>query len=648
MERKRERKKEIKLCVVIELVAIVLVSTVLLGMYHFTKESVQTVNEAKTQWFLAQCAAPRYSAYGETIDPSHADFFLDVMSDLVFDLGKEPGYEGNYVFANYFRDRKNNAGMVMEGHIAFAVLDTKDGRRIWNLGKYFPEKELREFIETTDQARNKRGIWAYPTIEKLWGRREANGEITLTMIMIYVPANFGDTEIKAVGYADTDELIWDKSRDMWDTDTMRYDEVSDRNPDSEARLYMFAQNDSFAREVRLNGTDAYRTDDRYTVAELAYSEEGAGLIEFTDSRIREIRDIAGKEIFLRDGEELGCDGEVILAFDNKAITLSRLKRPLIVICAIGQALAFISAILLIGSLRRGNQLRNLRNMFINAMAHELKTPVAVMRNTAEYLSCGARPEKQGHYLEVLKRESESVNDKLNRMLTYTRLMNESVTLHPEETDWNLLTETALESYSDLIAEKGMTVDFTVRTSEKPSCDPTLMSMVIDNLVSNAVRHGEPGSTIVIQTVDKRFNIWNKADPLTEKELRELWTPMYQTDRKSADSQTGGMGLAISAGILERHGAMYGAYNKDDGLLFRFDFSKSAQVAKTQKYAWVSMLAMVLSLTAALMYGMNYISRGQTMELCVVLVWLLNGVIQSLNYTRATLGWQSRRIKKLKA
>ena len=332
------------------------------------------------------------------------------------------------------------------------------------------------------------------------------------------------------------------------------------------------------------------------------------------------------EITFRDGDQASVAYYVLV--DVGTIVHRKAIRKILAFSILTQGIVIIAMLIWWGVDRRRRELKKLRDTFINAMAHELKTPVAVVRNTAEYLATGAKPEKQAHYLGVLLRESDSMNAKLEQMLTYTRVMDESVTLHPERTDWNKLAEESLASYDDMIVQKGMTVDFSTKTYALPNCDRALMGMVIDNLIANAVRYGEPGSTIVIKAEDKKFSVWNKTAPLSDAELAEIWTPMFETDRKKADSETGGMGLAISAGILDRHGASYGANNEGDGLVFWFDFAKTEVIEKTRKWAFLSLITVGLNIVCALIWASMYLTRGNVGQLIVMVLWLVCGILNA--------------------
>ena len=66
------------------------------------------------------------------------------------------------------------------------------------------------------------------------------------------------------------------------------------------------------------------------------------------------------------------------------------------------------------------ELNKTRNLFINAMAHEMKTPNAVILNSTEMLIENVNPEKQHKYLRMIEDESKHMNNLLNQMLIYTR------------------------------------------------------------------------------------------------------------------------------------------------------------------------------------------------------------------------------------
>ena len=97
------------------------------------------------------------------------------------------------------------------------------------------------------------------------------------------------------------------------------------------------------------------------------------------------------------------------------------RNYMIPIWLIGQGIAAFLIVVAIYMQKKQRELARLRNTFINAMAHEMKTPAAVIKNSAECLEEGIHPEKQAHYIGMVQKEADHMNDLLMSMLAYTRL-----------------------------------------------------------------------------------------------------------------------------------------------------------------------------------------------------------------------------------
>ena len=504
--------------------------------------------------------------------------------------------------------------------------------RIWDLTKYFSKEEIEKLVEFLPIDKGLSVSWNI-TVKQVRGREKEDGHFIITGMTVSAP---GTLELRSKEYKTSDMIL-----------PTGYLTKDGRQGTVLLSLVVEKQNRELSGKMewlRVEGEE----DSRYYLKTLNYCDPYYTWLG-TNQRIREIQEASNGEVsYLTRGADATIPNTVLyVMFDRGQIVWNKAGRKILCAVLFVQSCAVIAMIILYTGLHKREEQRKLRDTFVNAMAHELKTPAAVVRNTAEYLATGAKPEKQGHYIDVLTRESDSMDTMLNRMLTYTRVLDGKVELHPVETDWNSLTDKVIDSYSDLIAERNMKIVFTKRDTEWPVCDPDLIGMVIDNLISNAVRHGEPGSAIIVQTVGQRFMVWNKADPLTDEELEKLWTPMFQTERRSKDSETGGMGLAISAGILDRHGASYGAYNHEDGLLFMFDFTKAKENTKTMRYAWVFLALAGLWLLLAAFHGMSYVSGGNVGDLIVMCGELAVGIAQTAVYALNSR-FGKKRIRKRKS
>ena len=252
-----------------------------------------------------------------------------------------------------------------------------------------------------------------------------------------------------------------------------------------------------------------------------------------------------------------------------------LKNFTIPIWLIGQGAAAFLIIVYLYLQKKRKELASLRNTFINAMAHEMKTPAAVIKNSAECLEEGIRPEKQSSYIKMIQTEADHMNDLLMSMLTYTRLSDSEYDLHKSDCSLKELMESCCEHYRERIAGKNIQVIWDAEDDGTTKCDKKMLSMVMDNFISNAVRFCIDGGVIRLTVTKDYVSVYNDGHQIPPEQLKEIWTPMYLgDDARKKNSGTSGMGLAISAVILKAHHADYGVSNVAEGVEFYFRLNSS--------------------------------------------------------------------------
>ena len=99
-------------------------------------------------------------------------------------------------------------------------------------------------------------------------------------------------------------------------------------------------------------------------------------------------------------------------------------------------------------------------------------------------------------------------------------------------------------------------------------DRKRIEMVIQNYLSNAIKHAFINSTIKIKIKENEFSIENKGKQIDEKRMDTIWESFVSDDQKGT-----GLGLAIVRNILELHEMSYGVHNLEDGVEFYFRWKK---------------------------------------------------------------------------
>jgi len=225
-------------------------------------------------------------------------------------------------------------------------------------------------------------------------------------------------------------------------------------------------------------------------------------------------------------------------------------------------------------LDREKQLEKTRKEFIAGVSHELKTPLAVMKSCLTILQDGIASEKREHYFQAMEEEIQRMDLLVVNMLDLAKF--ESGTYKPEMVPFEIdkvITEVC-RSLSEQIEEKNLSLGLRLG-SQRVVGHKILISRVITNFLSNAIRHTENGQAIVIavrgdgQTAE--ISVENQGKPISEEDRKKIWDQFYRVEARTSKAGTG-LGLSISKEILELHHTVYGVENTKDGVRFFFALS----------------------------------------------------------------------------
>ena len=228
-------------------------------------------------------------------------------------------------------------------------------------------------------------------------------------------------------------------------------------------------------------------------------------------------------------------------------------------------------------------LRNLeidesKHAFMSATAHELKTPIAIIQNQAEMIMENVSPEKNQIYIESIYEEAKRMDNIVRTMQQYDKI-SKSDALSKAKFDLSEVARNELSKYKNAIQDKEIQIIVDLPDSYLVNGDENLLALVIDNYLSNAWKYTAPGGTIKVKmseapSANATFSVFNTSAPLSEKDLKNIWSAMYKGDSSRTrvaeqGKESGGMGLTLCKRILDLHGFSYGCRNADDGVEFYF-------------------------------------------------------------------------------
>ena len=213
------------------------------------------------------------------------------------------------------------------------------------------------------------------------------------------------------------------------------------------------------------------------------------------------------------------------------------------------------------------KMEQLRKEFIAQFTHEIKTPLAIINGNIDLLENVEDEDKKNKYIEVINKEIGVINDLILQMLDLSKLEAKAITLDKKEIDLRELTEDIIDDYEQLLMDKKLKVEIQGDDILLVG-DKKRIAMVIQNYLSNAIKHALINSTIIIKIKENEFSIENKGKQIDENRMDTIWESFVSDDQKGT-----GLGLAIVRNILELHEMSYGVHNLEDGVEFYFRWKK---------------------------------------------------------------------------
>lgn len=264
---------------------------------------------------------------------------------------------------------------------------------------------------------------------------------------------------------------------------------------------------------------------------------------------------------------LGALSQAVESIAGGDLSVHLAPSPVREIAEVSAALEGMSAALQ-QALERQSALEEERRLFVSAIAHDLRTPLFMLRGYLRGLERGVAttPEKIAHYIDASRGQADALERLITDLFAYTRL--EYLEVEPERAlvDLSALLRQAAEDARPAATAKELRI-----TLDLPEelCfvmgDSYLLARAFANLLDNAVRYTPEQGWIGIhcdrQEGSLALAIEDTGPGIAAHDLPHLFTPLYRGDA-SRNRQTGGtgLGLAIARRILQAHGGDLTAAN----------------------------------------------------------------------------------------
>lgn len=190
---------------------------------------------------------------------------------------------------------------------------------------------------------------------------------------------------------------------------------------------------------------------------------------------------------------------------------------------------------------------------INAIAHDLKTPMFVIEGYAENLKVGMDNNKKQHYINVIQEQTNKMDSLVHRMLDLAKLESNKVKLNKEFFNLTTLVKEIAKKYENFSEKK---IILNLYDNAEIKADYEMLKTAIDNMTDNAVKYAEE-QDITICVSKHIFYMENYCSKQLSKERKNIWRIYYRAKSNKKLVSGNGIGLSIVKTIFDLHKFKYG-------------------------------------------------------------------------------------------
>ena len=215
------------------------------------------------------------------------------------------------------------------------------------------------------------------------------------------------------------------------------------------------------------------------------------------------------------------------------------------------------------------QLEKMKVEFLRGASHELKTPLASLKILIENMKENiGRYKDRDHYLGVALGIVDDLSHHVLQILSLSSV--QELREEKEEVDLLQMTQSLVKDYALLAKEKELQIDNRL-THQQAYINPSVMKLILSNLISNAIKHSTLGGLIRIGEREGELFIENSCSPEEQEKLAQSFS-----ENASRKAKGSGMGIFVVKSILEHEKLPYHFEMQDDRLTFFIRYPKVVQ------------------------------------------------------------------------
>ncbi|WP_047393210.1 HAMP domain-containing sensor histidine kinase [Exiguobacterium sp. ZWU0009] len=203
---------------------------------------------------------------------------------------------------------------------------------------------------------------------------------------------------------------------------------------------------------------------------------------------------------------------------------------------------------------------HLQKTFIAGITHDLRTPLAIIRNETETLAAGIIPVAElPDVTTSIIEETDRLGHLIDETLLYSKLAGGRMPLEKTDVALDELASMTVERLRGTFTQAGLTLA-TELQPVRQSLDPRMFERVLINFLMNARFASPVGGTVTVRLTHDELTVEDEGAGVQAEDRATIWD-VYVKQEGSAGH---GLGLAISQMILDSHQFTYGVRDRSGG------------------------------------------------------------------------------------
>ena len=235
---------------------------------------------------------------------------------------------------------------------------------------------------------------------------------------------------------------------------------------------------------------------------------------------------------------------------------------------------------------QAEQANRAKDEFLAILSHELRNPLAPIASAVELIDVGAADQRSRAARDVIERQLGHLTRLVDDLLDITRIRQGRLEVHRAPLDVGDVIARSVEMTAPQLAHLGQTVTVRCAPGLLVEADPTRLAQVITNLLVNAAKYSDPGTTTTV-SADRvgdaiEITVRDQGIGLAPAMKHRIFELFAQDERTLERAHGGlGMGLAIVRKLVALHGGTVRADSDGPGRGSAFTISLPALVAEVQ-------------------------------------------------------------------